>query len=610
MTVTGQETRRSRRASFEAKLLFVILAILMAILVPLLYFQMAEQRSNTLVHKIEQFRSVSRAVALTYGGRGKPSELAVVARRIRRDVPEFSYLVLEDTGGHVLFDSRSGKSHHALEIAGPTGFIAVEPVSDHGRPVGTLRFGFSMVNVEYSVANLRAWILAIFGLTAILGILLSIYLSRSISRPVRALIKCSQEVAAGNLQVSVPIDPKDELGDLCANFNTMIVSLREAHEKLIRRINRDTLTDLHNHRYFQEQLQKEIARAERQGSSLYALMIDVDHFKRFNDAYGHPKGDIAIKEIARVIGKSVRSSDTAARYGGEEFAVIVVDTDVQGAVAVAERIRSGVEDLRNRRSLGEEFALSVSIGIAGYPEHSKERDGLIIAADLAMYRAKHTGRNRICSFESVCEAPESTDPHQLYLLLDEANLSTIEALAAAVDAKDPHTHGHSQSVARYAVGLAEALGLSQVEQDNVRIAGLLHDVGKIGIPDQILNKPGYLTNEERKLIEGHPCLGDAIIRKVPRLASIRPGILHHHERYDGNGYPSKLQGNEIPLVARIITLADSFDALTSDRPYRRRFSQEQALEMLQEGAGTQFDPELVERFVRMLRVEDELSKAA
>jgi HD-GYP domain-containing protein (c-di-GMP phosphodiesterase class II) len=251
----------------------------------------------------------------------------------------------------------------------------------------------------------------------------------------------------------------------------------------------------------------------------------------------------------------------------------------------------------------------VSIGCADSLQASSEPAGLIIASELAMNRAKQLGRDRVCRFDHVPGAETASDPFQLHRLLQDASLATIQALAAAVDAKDAYTEGHSRRVAEYASDLARYLGRKDAEVDLIYRTGTLHDVGKIGVPDSILKKPGRLTEEERAIMETHPVLGEVIVRKAPQLEDTIPGVRHHHERWDGQGYPDGLAGDHIPFMARVLAVADTFDAMTSDRPYRKGMAWDVSLEAILEGAETQFDPSMANAFVRMMRAR-QIRKAA
>jgi len=303
----------------------------------------------------------------------------------------------------------------------------------------------------------------------------------------------------------------------------------------------DELTGLFNRRHFEERLKEEIARHSRYSNAFSLLMLDLDNFKTYNDIYGHPAGDEILKQIGAIIRSSIRNADQAFRYGGDEFTVILPQTISEDAYVVAERVREQIAS----EMKAKEVVITCSIGLASYPSDGVMSGELVTATDTALYYAKRTGGNRTYLSAKVLSEP-----------LTEAGanargggLSAVYALVSAVDAKDHYTYGHSRKVNTYAVALAEAIGLSPDEVSRVSTTALLHDIGKIGIPDKILSKKGKLTTEEWEAIKSHPKLGANIIGNVPSLVSCLPGILYHHERWDGTGYPEGLKGATIPLDA-------------------------------------------------------------
>ncbi len=360
--------------------------------------------------------------------------------------------------------------------------------------------------------------------------------------------------------------------------------------------NTDELTGLYNHRHFHERLEQEIARGSRFGSTFSMIMIDIDLFKVYNDIYGHLAGDQVLRKVGQYIESSIRSIDLAFRYGGEEFAIILPEARIQDAFKVAERIRKTIESKTSSRAM----PVTVSLGAANWPNDGVMREEIIGAADTALYHAKNSGRNRTSlSHEVIVPGEEKTLEQEG----QSRSISIIYALAATVDAKDSYTYGHSRKVSEYAVSIAEALELPELQISTIRAAGLLHDIGKIGVPDSILNKKEPLTDLEWGPIKTHPEIGVEILRHVSELSDCLPLILHHHERYDGKGYPAGLKGTSIPIGARILTIADAFDAMTTPRPYRGRMSFEDALEELEKHAGTQFDQALVSVFAGILKTE-------
>lgn len=380
---------------------------------------------------------------------------------------------------------------------------------------------------------------------------------------------------------------------------------KKAEEKA----NIDGLTDLYNHRYFQDRLASEIERADRYERSLTIIMFDLDNFKNFNDTWGHQEGDRLLKWFSDLCSRCVRNIDILCRYGGEEFVVILPESDTTEALAVAERIRSATEK-QSLAVMGKNKGVTVSVGIACYPAHGDTRHALILNADAALYHAKQHGKNLCFVYQEECHRSYRATPAHVKVLLANDDMAAIEALGAIVDARDNHFKGHSFAVMQSSVILGEQLRLSAEEIGNLRAAALLHDLGKIGTPESILEKPGPLKDDEWKQVENHAELGSLILNRVQEMGcSITAGVKHHHERFDGKGYPNGLAGKNIPLFARIIAIADAYDAMTSARSYRPALTLEEATEEIKQCAGSQFDPELVEMFIRMHQ-EHEQDKAA
>ncbi len=361
----------------------------------------------------------------------------------------------------------------------------------------------------------------------------------------------------------------------------------------ILRSHTDELTGLFNHRYFHERLGEEIARSSRFGTALSLIMMDLDLFKPYNDIYGHVAGDEVLRQIGQCVKHSVRGIDIPCRYGGEEFTIILPETRLDDAYTVAERIRKTIE----LEMFTKQIPLTASLGLASWPTDGVIKEELIACADGAMYLAKAMGRNQTCLSTEVLPTPTSLKKGKATQEILGMVYALAAAVDAAVDAKDHYTYGHSKKVAQSAIALAEALDLPPPKIATIRATAMLHDIGKIGIPDGTLTKPDRLTDEEWKLLKTHPQMGAQIIRHVPDLANCVPGIQHHHEHWDGTGYPSGLSGENIPLDARIIAIADAYAAMTSIRPYRKAMSPQNAIEELRRSAGTQLDPKLTELFV-------------
>lgn len=356
----------------------------------------------------------------------------------------------------------------------------------------------------------------------------------------------------------------------------------------------DPLTKLSNRRGFRELLDLELARARRAQANVTVVAGNLDHFKEVNDRSGHHVGDTALQRVARLLDAGKRDIDGVARVGGEEFALVLPDTDDHGAFAIAERLRC---------ELREEFArdavpLTISFGVATYPQNGETAASLLRAADVALYAAKRSGRNRTVLHSPALRAVPCVDGDSRDIAA-ERFVAVILDLAEAVDLRFSGSARHSETVGRYAEMMAHELGLSEQRTSRVRLAGLLHDIGKVGVPDDILKKPGKLTDEEFALIRRHPELGEQILEH-PSLVDVREWVGAHHERPDGRGYPLGLGAAEIPLEARILAVADAYEAMTSDRTYRSSMDHSAARAELERCAGTQFDAAVVAALVNVL----------
>lgn len=370
------------------------------------------------------------------------------------------------------------------------------------------------------------------------------------------------------------------------------------------RANIDGVTEIYNHRYFQERLNAEIERASRYDHTLSVILLDLDNFKSFNDSWGHQEGDRLLKWFASVCSECVRTMDVLARYGGEEFIVILPETGYSEALAVAERIRDAAEK-QTLIDFDRKRGVTVSAGIATFPLHASSRHALILCADAALYSAKHAGKNRCMTYNESCNRLCHTTTTHVEALLATDDLSAIEALAGVIDARDWHMRGHSHAVMQMSVALGYKLGMTAQEIDDLRSAALLHDLGKIGTPEEVLGKKTPLNDAEHEQIRSHAYLGSQILNRVQQMSAILPGVKHHHERFDGKGYPNGLAGKGIPLLARVIAIADAYDAMTSPRSYKASMNPEQALAEIQHCAGSQFDPELVRIFIEVMQTRQD-----
>lgn len=408
-----------------------------------------------------------------------------------------------------------------------------------------------------------------------------------------------------------------------SNYMGMFIHNIQLQEQTNKFANTDTLTSLYNHRGFQEILAKELAKAKDTNTSLSVVMFDVNNISKINRELGHAKGDEVIKTIAEKIKQNIRANDSAGRYGGDEIAVIMPETDTKDAKYLAEYITYCLSCC----FVDDVGPIKVSVGISTFPECTMDQEKLLILAEQAMFISQAKGYKEgmsaivsssdfnfwddmaLNSFAEVLAKRHS----QIGINFEEELvhkfnheeimnhthlMEMVTSLAGAIDAKDPYTKGHSTSVSRYAEALARAVNLPENEVERIKIGALLHDVGKIGIPESVLKKPGKLTDEEWEIMKQHPTIGaEKVLAPNEALRDLIPIVKYHHERIDGRGYPEGLKGNEIPLEARIVSVADAYHALVSDRPYRKGMPIEKACAILREGAGVQWDSDLVRQFI-------------
>jgi diguanylate cyclase (GGDEF)-like protein/putative nucleotidyltransferase with HDIG domain len=364
-------------------------------------------------------------------------------------------------------------------------------------------------------------------------------------------------------------------------MTAMISSLSDA-------AHRDPLTELLNRTGFEEVFDGELERARRAEVPLSLIVGDLDGFERINDEQGRAAGDAALQRVARTIRSAKRRFDSGARIGGEEFAVLAAGSDEHGAYMLAERIRADIE-------AGD--GLSISFGIATFPLHGGSSEALLRAADQALYAAKRLGRNRtvISSAEVagiLARPPRGHEEAQV-------DLAALLSLAEALDVRDTGSASHCHRVGRFAELTARELGLPPESVERVRLAGILHDVGRVGIPDELVRKRGPLTEGEWMLMRSHPEIGARMVETTD-FDDIRAWILFHHERPDGRGYPEGHAWEQVPLESRILGVADAYEAMTSDRPYRDALALDTAAAKLRDLAGRQFDAQVVEALLRVV----------
>lgn len=370
-----------------------------------------------------------------------------------------------------------------------------------------------------------------------------------------------------------------------------------AFESTQRRMVDDPLTGLFSYAYFQEQLSKIFYQHNRYGTPLSLIVMDLDNLHDLNEMYGRAVGDDALRQVSAQLKASIRDCDIAARYGGDEIVVILPETEQNGASILAERLREAIAEI----SLSGGGNVTVSIGVIEVRQGGGSVKSILERLIRTLYLAKHGGGNRVCRYgeegEFDIERAKTNVSAQ-----GEARLYTIQALVGAVGARDSYTLTHSQNLATYAKQLGAEMNLNQGQIEELEMSAVLHDVGKIGVPDDILNKPGALTDDEKAIIRAHPEEGSRILR-AGNLGNLSGNILYHHERWDGMGYPDGLRGEEIPITARILAVIDAYDAMVSDRPYRKGRAPEEAFNEIKRCSGKQFDPEVVEAFIGMLTGE-------
>ncbi|MGM7703247.1 diguanylate cyclase [Pseudalkalibacillus sp. Hm43] len=468
----------------------------------------------------------------------------------------------------------------------------VAPLLEDGTSVGAIELYLDNSNEIAFIQDRIIWMtIVVLIVSLILIILLWIIIRRLLVLPLMTLREAAVSIQHGKEYEDVLLNASQEINEVAVAFNEMVYNLEDRYQKSVT----DSLTGIYNSAYFKQKFSEVVEASKRLEQPMALLFCDIDNFKRLNDHEGHIYGDKVLKHISEVILNHIRPQDTVCRYGGEEFVIIMPDTDEATAKSVAERVRHMVA-LNGHESILT--PITISIGIAIYPDDTDE-ENLVHMADKAMYTAKSLGKNRVVSARDLAayknqDYERKTDDQKWIL-------DTIISLTKTVELKDSYTHSHSEMVSKYAGTLASSMGLTDEEVKKISIAGLLHDVGKIGVPDHILNKEDRLTDEEYEMMKSHPVLGYNILACVDELEETLPYVLYHHERPDGKGYPEGLKQDDIPLGARILSVADAFHSMTSERPYRKApLSVSHAIEELRRGKRTQFDAEVVDQFIKVI----------
>ena len=437
--------------------------------------------------------------------------------------------------------------------------------------------------------------------------------------PMMAIDECVGVYIVGNYHISATI----EFCQLIANTLGLFAQTKNLLELVETNSDTDSLTGLANHKHLQEELHRQIQSCEHSGNVLSVLIVDVANISRINRDLGHARGDEVIKTVAQKIKQNIRNTDFAGRYGGDEIAVIMPNTSSDEAKYIAEYLSYVISCVY----IDDVGPIKVSMGISTYPKSSESQEKLLVLAEQAMYiskgKSQESGNCKVITSEDYnfwddealkCFAEVLTKKHAQIgvqfedelinkfhneqIISNSHLLDVVTSLANTIDAKDTYTKGHSTFVSRYSEALARAIGLPEAEVERIRLGALLHDIGKIGIPENVLRKPTMLTDEEWEIMKQHPVIGaEKVLAPNESLRDLIPMVKYHHEHWDGSGYPYGLKGEEIPLSARIVAIADAYHALVSDRPYRKGLGVEKACEILKLGANVQWDKELVRQFV-------------
>ena len=437
--------------------------------------------------------------------------------------------------------------------------------------------------------------------------------------PMMAIDECVGVYIVGNYHISATI----EFCQLIANTLGLFAQTKNLLELVETNSDTDSLTGLANHKHLQEELHRQIQSCEHSGNVLSVLIVDVANISRINRDLGHARGDEVIKTVAQKIKQNIRNTDFAGRYGGDEIAVIMPNTSSDEAKYIAEYLSYVISCVY----IDDVGPIKVSMGISTYPKSSESQEKLLVLAEQAMYiskgKSQESGNCKVITSEDYnfwddealkCFAEVLTKKHAQIgvqfedelinkfhneqIISNSHLLDVVTSLANTIDAKDTYTKGHSTFVSRYSEALARAIGLPEAEVERIRLGALLHDIGKIGIPENVLRKPTMLTDEEWEIMKQHPVIGaEKVLAPNESLRDLIPMVKYHHEHWDGSGYPYGLKGEESPLSARIVAIADAYHALVSDRPYRKGLGVEKACEILKLGANVQWDKELVRQFV-------------
>ena len=381
-------------------------------------------------------------------------------------------------------------------------------------------------------------------------------------------------------------------GVLYLVFRSAQIRINRQTEALVAATRHDALTGRLNHGALVAHLAREIEVAREAETPLAVALLDVDNFRLLNDTHGHRAGDDVLLVVQEIVAEGLPETMTMGRYGPDEFLVIATGDAVVDLEARVEAAREALRGVGIQFEDSERLPITVSTGVCRFPEDGQSVTELLASAVAVLQEAKSGGGDRVVVARAdLGEAGAIT------------SFDVFQGLVIAIDGKDRYTKRHSEDVARYGLFLGRLIGLDDEQLEAIQVAGLLHDVGKIGVPDAVLRKPGKLTADEYETVKQHVALGDLIVRDLPAIDAVRAGIRHHHERWDGRGYLHALAGDDIPLIARVLAVGDAFSAMTTTRPYRKALDVREALTRLADAAGTQLDEQLVGAFIRGIEHE-------
>lgn len=478
--------------------------------------------------------------------------------------------------------------------------IKIVPIKDYtGAVIGAYMIALDnsvvLTELQEQVQNISIRVLTFL----ILSIMVSYVFSHQISEPIMQFTH--QIVSMGKEDGIKPINYSEgpiELTKLAFEFNVLVDKLhyqRKKNETLEVLNSLDGLTNLFNHKKFHQ----DIGEVLNEDQELALIFFDLDHFKSINDTLGHSVGDVVLREVSKILKSFERDKEVQAyRYGGEEFAILGFGLEKNIAYKLSEDVRLKIMNSKLLRSLAQDLSVTISAGLATYPHDTSSISKIVEYADFSMYYSKRNGRNKTTQYTSSVK--EFFFEHSEDIINKNSLLNSIKMLSNALEARDEYTADHSRRVMMYSIKLANAMGFDTEMKEKLKFASLLHDNGKIGISDSILLKAGQLTTEEYDEVKNHPTIGYNIVKNLSTNEDIDNGILYHHENWDGTGYPAGLQGNEIPIIARIIAIADSFEAMTSDRPYRKALPLEKVIDEIIRNKAIKYDPLLADKFVDII----------